>query len=170
MIIEEQGHKSHPPNVTVESIQRGFRSSATDESLVSEVCSGSRAALEELYDRHIQQCFGLSFRMLENDNAAEEVVHCVFTDFWAKPHTYSPRHGAFSLWLLNAVCERSVQVLVQYGLKAPSQVQQQIIALILVEGLNCDQITERLNGSPGTIVQETRLGVRWLAESRTGKS
>ena len=170
MIIEEQGHESHAAAVAVGSIQRGFRSNATDESLVSEVCSGNRSALEELYDRHIQQCFGLSFRMLENDNAAEEVVHCVFTDFWVKPHTYSPGRGAFSVWLLNAVCERSVQVLVQSGLRAPSQVQRQIIALIMVEGLNCDQITERLNRSPGTLAQETRLGVRWLAESRTGRS
>lgn len=124
MIIEQ----SIPSKTEVEIILEGASRVETDERLASAVCGGSRDALEELYDRHVQQCFGLSLRILGSNNAAEEVVHDVFTRFWADPHSYPPGHGLFSVRLLSAVYREAVQVRCRAGgqTRADAQMQAQM--------------------------------------------
>ncbi len=85
----------------------------TDERLALAVCGGSRDAFEQLYDYHIQPCFGLALQIISSHDAAEKVVHDVFTRFWKEPQSYSPGDCQFSAWLLAAVHKQSVQTYFQ---------------------------------------------------------
>jgi RNA polymerase sigma-70 factor (ECF subfamily) len=75
------------------------------------VANGDAASLEVLYDRYVRQCFGLSLRLLNNPQLAEEVVQEVFTKVWSRPDSYSSQKGKFISWLLSLVHHRSIDEL-----------------------------------------------------------
>ena len=82
-----------------------------DDQLVLRVAEGDAAALEQLYDRYVRQCFGLSLRMLGDTALAEEVVQETFMKLWSQPQSYSPDRGKFASWLLSMVHHRCVDQL-----------------------------------------------------------
>lgn len=86
-------------------------STLADDQLVLRVADGDEVALEQLYERYVRQCFGLSLRMLGDSAVAEEVVQEVFTKLWCQPHSYSAARGKFASWLLSLVHHRSVDEL-----------------------------------------------------------
>jgi RNA polymerase sigma-70 factor (ECF subfamily) len=83
----------------------------TDDQLVMRVAEGDSAALEQLYDRYVRQCFGLALRILGDARIAEEVVQEVFLKLWTQPGKYSSQKGQFVSWLLSLVHHRSIDEL-----------------------------------------------------------
>ena len=83
----------------------------TDEQLVARVAAGDSAALEQLYDRYVRQCFGLAMRILGEPPLAEDVVQEVFLKLWTRPDRYSPDKGNFASWLLSLVHHRCIDEL-----------------------------------------------------------
>jgi RNA polymerase sigma-70 factor (ECF subfamily) len=80
----------------------------SDEALVAAVCQGSRPALEKLYDRYVNGCYGLALKVVRDPFTAEEIVQEVFLKLWTHPQSYVPGRGKFSGWLLTLVHNRSV--------------------------------------------------------------
>lgn len=83
----------------------------TDEQLLGRVLGGDSAALEELYERYVRQCFGLALRMLGEPAHCEEVVQEVFLKVWTHPSSYSSQKGKFASWLLSMVHHRCIDEL-----------------------------------------------------------
>ncbi len=92
----------------VPSAQNGYRS---DDQLMAAVVEGESEALEQLYDRHVQHCFGLAIRIVEETSVAEDVVQEVFIKLWSRPGTFSPERGSFKTWLLMVVRNQALDVL-----------------------------------------------------------
>jgi RNA polymerase sigma-70 factor, ECF subfamily len=86
-------------------------SPTADDQLVARIAKGEAAALEELYERYVRQCFGLALRILQNAALAEEVVQEVFLKLWAQPGSYSSQRGKFGSWLLSLVHHRCIDEL-----------------------------------------------------------
>ncbi len=82
-----------------------------DDQLVLRIASGNAAALEELYDRYVRQCFGLALRILNDAALAEEVVQETFLKLWTRPESYSAERGKFVSWLLSLVHHRCIDEL-----------------------------------------------------------
>lgn len=83
----------------------------SDEEIMRGIASGSTAAFEALYDRHVRGCFGLAMKIVRDPAVAEEVVQDVFVKLWSNPAVFSPERGKFSGWLLTLVHNRSVDKL-----------------------------------------------------------
>jgi RNA polymerase sigma-70 factor, ECF subfamily len=79
-----------------------------DEDLASRVAQSDAAALEQLYDRYVRQCFGLAVRIVGDSALAEEIVQEVFLKLWTQPQSYSQARGRFVSWLLSLVHHRSI--------------------------------------------------------------
>lgn len=83
----------------------------TDVGLMSAVARDEHAALEALYDRYVNGCYGLALKIVRDPSVAEEIVQDVFLKLWTRPESYVPQRGKFSGWLLTLVHNRSVDKL-----------------------------------------------------------
>ena len=82
-----------------------------DEQLMHAIADGKRDALETLYDRYINGCYGLALKIVRDTFVAEEIVQEVFLKLWTNPERYVPERGKFSGWLLTLVHNRSIDKL-----------------------------------------------------------
>ncbi|HEX2735939.1 MAG TPA: sigma-70 family RNA polymerase sigma factor [Polyangiaceae bacterium] len=72
---------------------------ANDLALVERMAKGDRTALAELYNRHAPRLMSLLLRMLGNRQDAQDLLHDVFLEAWAKADDYSELRGSVSVWL-----------------------------------------------------------------------
>ncbi len=83
----------------------------SDEHLLVMIAAANAAALEELYERYVRQCFGLALRILGEPALCEEVVQEIFLKIWTQPSSYSAQKGKFASWLLSLVHHRCIDEL-----------------------------------------------------------
>ena len=82
-----------------------------DAALVIAVAGGDERALNAVYDRHADACFGLARRVVVERSLAEEVVQEVFVRLWRDPSRFDPERGSLRSFLLAQVHGRSVDLL-----------------------------------------------------------
>ena len=80
----------------------------SDESLMAAIALRDSHAVETLYDRYVNGCYGLALKIVRDPSVAEEVVQDVFLKLWSRPESFVPTRGKFSGWLLTMVHNRSV--------------------------------------------------------------
>ena len=68
----------------------------------------TRAALEELYDRHGGAVYGLARRVVADEQLAHDVVQEVFLAIWRGAATYDGSRGSLSTWLFALTHHKSV--------------------------------------------------------------
>ena len=92
---------SHPRRLTQEQ-ERGLlrRLRARDES-----------ALAELYDALAPWVLGLAFRILQDEDEAEEVVADTFTQVWTRVDRHDETRGALVPWILSIARHRALDEL-----------------------------------------------------------
>jgi RNA polymerase sigma-70 factor (ECF subfamily) len=73
---------------------------ASVPSLLNQILSGDEAALIALHDRFANAVFSVAYRVLNNQQDAEEVTQDVFLRLWDKAETFDPEKGKFLSWLL----------------------------------------------------------------------
>jgi RNA polymerase sigma-70 factor (ECF subfamily) len=76
------------------------RSGKLDNELMKRVVGGDASALEQLYELHSAQVFGLCLRILNEPQLAEDMLQEVFVRVWEKGHTYEQARGQFATWLM----------------------------------------------------------------------
>jgi RNA polymerase sigma-70 factor (ECF subfamily) len=79
-----------------------------DRAWMAQVARGDRQALGRLYDRHGPAMLGLACRILRSRGDAEDLVHDVFLEAWAKARAFDPGRGAVRSWLLMRVRCRAI--------------------------------------------------------------
>ncbi|HLO33677.1 MAG TPA: sigma-70 family RNA polymerase sigma factor [Anaerolineales bacterium] len=70
-----------------------------DEILVARVASGDKTALETLYDQHAGTVLGISFRIVGDRAASEEILQETFWRVWQNAVAYRSERGSFTSWL-----------------------------------------------------------------------
>ncbi|WP_280770415.1 RNA polymerase sigma factor [Salipaludibacillus daqingensis] len=72
---------------------------------------GDKQALETLYDKYERLLYSFSYKMVNNPEAAEEVVQEVMIKLWKGKGGYSPEYGKFSSWLLTVTRHTAIDYL-----------------------------------------------------------
>ncbi|MGO0063787.1 sigma-70 family RNA polymerase sigma factor [Brevibacillus fluminis] len=72
----------------------------SDADIMRLVMQKQRAALEELYDRHIKLVYSFALKATRDEQQAKAVVQAVFTRLWTTEKGYDPEKGQFVNWLL----------------------------------------------------------------------
>ena len=67
-------------------------------ALLRRVAQGDRLGFEELYDRFSGALFSVAYRVLNNQEAAEDVLQDVFITIWKKAPLYDPTRGKPMTW------------------------------------------------------------------------
>ena len=83
----------------------------SDEALLAQIVDTDRLALECLYQRYSTRVFLLSYRMLSDQGASEEVTQDVFLNVWRRAASYKSGRGKFTTWLFGIAHHRTIDEL-----------------------------------------------------------
>ncbi len=82
-----------------------------DEDLISLVGSSDAEAFATLYDRHGRAAYSLSYRMMGERQAAEDLVQDAFLKVWRGAASYRTERGSVRTWILSIVHNRGIDQL-----------------------------------------------------------
>src|SRR4030088_2484619 len=72
---------------------------ASDDVLIARIAQGDRLAMQVLYGRHHVRVFRFGFRLVRDEQVAEDLISEVFLDVWRHAGKFEGR-SAVSTWLL----------------------------------------------------------------------
>ncbi|MCE9612356.1 MAG: sigma-70 family RNA polymerase sigma factor [Chthoniobacter sp.] len=76
--------------------------------LLRRVAAGDRRCFEELYDRLSGVLFSVAYRVLNNQEAAEDVLQDVFIQIWEKAPLYDPERGKPLTWAVTLTRNKAI--------------------------------------------------------------
>jgi RNA polymerase sigma-70 factor (ECF subfamily) len=79
-----------------------------ERSLLARLQAREEAALSELYDELAPWVLGVAYRILADEDDAEEVLSDVFVQVWARIHQHDARRGPLVPWVLSIARNRSL--------------------------------------------------------------
>jgi RNA polymerase sigma-70 factor (ECF subfamily) len=82
-----------------------------DEDLMSLLEGGDAEAFAALYDRHSRAAYSLSYRMMGDRQAAEDLTQDAFLKVWRSAGGYRSDRGSVRTWILSIVHNRGIDQL-----------------------------------------------------------
>jgi RNA polymerase sigma-70 factor (ECF subfamily) len=109
--------------VIIHSVQRNIRdmNQASVPSLINQILAGDEAALLTLHDHFSNAVYSVAYRVLNNQQDAEEVTQDVFLRLWDKAETFDPDKGKFLSWLLTITRRMAIDRLRKRSRREPPQ-------------------------------------------------
>ncbi|MEU9609465.1 sigma-70 family RNA polymerase sigma factor [Streptomyces sp. NPDC048057] len=89
-----------------------------DRKMQQRLARGEAAALGELYDKLASLVHSLAHRVLDDDEAADQVTREVFGYVWEHPDEYDPKQGSLRSWVAKLTNQHSVSRLRRTGAAA----------------------------------------------------
>ena len=83
-------------------------SETLDETLIIQICEGSREALAILYRRYARLVRGVSFRVLRDASEADDLVQDIFLLLHRDCHTFDSSKGPARSWILQMAYHRAI--------------------------------------------------------------
>lgn len=80
-------------------------------SLLSRVALHDRQAFERLYRATCAHLFSVAFRILRNEQRADEVLQEAFMNIWHHAAAYRPAQGTPMTWMINIVRNKAIDTL-----------------------------------------------------------
>ena len=80
----------------------------SDAELIALVAGGDAGAMEALYERYSQPVFSMSYSILRDYSAAEDVTQEVFVSLWMRAGRFDPDRGVFRHWFLHLAHNRVI--------------------------------------------------------------
>jgi len=77
-------------------------------ALLRRVAQGDRRGFEELYDRFSRVLFSTAYRVLNNQEATEDVLQDVFVQIWEKAPLYDPSRGKPMTWAITLTRNKAI--------------------------------------------------------------
>jgi len=77
-------------------------------ALMQRVAQGDRVSFERLYDRFSGVLFSTAYRVLNNQEAAEDVLQDVFIQIWEKAPLYDPARGKPMTWAVTLTRHKAI--------------------------------------------------------------
>ncbi|MEU7020486.1 sigma-70 family RNA polymerase sigma factor [Streptomyces sp. NPDC046203] len=79
-----------------------------DRRMQQRLARGEAAALGELYDKFASLVHSLAHRVLDDDEAADQVTREVFGYIWENPDAYDPKEGNLRAWVARLTQRQAV--------------------------------------------------------------
>ncbi len=92
-----------------------------DEDLISLVEAGDADAFATLYDRHSRAAFSLSYRMMGERQASEDLAQDAFLKVWRGAGSYRAERGSVRTWILSIVHNRGIDQLRSHASRRRTQ-------------------------------------------------
>lgn len=83
----------------------------SDEDLIRAIASGAMWAMEQLFVRYGRMLYALAYRMVTDQQVAEDLVQEVLLAVWRYATSYTPQLGTARSWLLSIMHHRTIDYL-----------------------------------------------------------
>ncbi len=83
----------------------------SDKALLDAIAGGAAWAMESLYQRYSRSLYSLVYRMVANQQVAEDLLQDVFLAVWRCAASYSPQAGTVRSWLFSIMHHRTIDYL-----------------------------------------------------------
>lgn len=80
----------------------------SDEALVAAIRGRDAQALSELYERHAGLLMSVAYRILNDRQDAEDLIHDVMLELWRKAENYDSSRGKVRSWLVLMTRSRAI--------------------------------------------------------------
>ncbi len=80
----------------------------SDSELFECISDKKSWAMDALYDRHAPRLNGLAFKVLNDDDLAEEVLQEIFIKVWESAHTFNKEKGSPLAWMMIMCRNRAI--------------------------------------------------------------
>lgn len=84
---------------------------STDNELIEQVCCKDTQAYRILYHRYASAVLGLSYRMIGDRAAAEEIMQEVFWRIWENAESFNSSRGSFTNWMFGITRNLSIDTI-----------------------------------------------------------
>ncbi len=84
---------------------------SAEVELLQRIGQGDRASFEQFYDRFSRILFSIAYRLLRNEQAAEDVLQEVFVQIWKKAPLYDPARGKPLTWAVTLTRHRAIDLI-----------------------------------------------------------
>jgi RNA polymerase sigma-70 factor (ECF subfamily) len=81
---------------------------AAEIALLKRISGGDRQSFEQLYERFSGVLFSTAYRVLNNQEAAEDVLQDVFIQIWEKAPFYDPARGKPLTWAVTLTRNKAI--------------------------------------------------------------
>lgn len=89
-----------------------FSSDQTAEiDLLRRIGEGDRESFAQFYDRFSRILYSIAYRLLRNEQAAEDVLQEVFVQIWAKAPMFDPARGKPLTWAVTLTRHRAIDLI-----------------------------------------------------------
>jgi RNA polymerase sigma-70 factor, ECF subfamily len=78
-----------------------------DETLLEQVCQGTKEALGILFRRHARMVRNVAYRILRNEEEADDLVQDVFIFIFRKAALFKASHGTARSWIVQVTYHRA---------------------------------------------------------------
>jgi RNA polymerase sigma-70 factor, ECF subfamily len=92
--------------------------STIDPALLSRIAKGDQQAFSRLYDHSSALLYTLAFRILGNQDEAEELLQDVYLEIWRKVARYDVGRGTPIAWLITLTRSRAIDRLRARGVRS----------------------------------------------------
>ena len=79
-----------------------------ETEFVTHLLSKDKKSFGVLYDSYSNALFGIIFRIVQNDELAEDILQEVFIKIWNNSHTYDSKKSRLFTWMLNIARNSSI--------------------------------------------------------------
>jgi len=83
----------------------------SDKALLNAIAGGAVWAMESLYQRYSRSLYSLAYRMVANQQVAEDLLQDAFLAVWRCATSYSPQTGTVRSWLFSIMRHRAIDYL-----------------------------------------------------------
>lgn len=117
--------------------------SFSDEELYEQILAKDQHALEELYNKYERLVYSFAYRMMQDQQRAEDIVQDVFTKLWRDHAPFDASRGKFSSWLLTMTRNRCLDVI-------RKSAKQQEVGLL---DKDAERVTDTMHDAPEQAVE-----------------
>src|SRR6266404_9896952 len=86
----------------------GAESEISDETLIAQICEGSREALADLFRRHARIVRGVAYRVLRDASEADDLLQDVFVLIHRLCKTFDGSRSPAKFWILQMAYRRAI--------------------------------------------------------------
>jgi RNA polymerase sigma-70 factor (ECF subfamily) len=132
---------------------------ADDVALIRRVAQGDRRGLEELYDRYANILFTVAHRVLNDQQATEDVLQDVFIQIWDKAPLYDASRGKPLTWAITLTRNKAIDQLrsIQRRGRLAESAEREYKALEQFDGPSA--FDEVASGEAGRLVRQAILSL-----------
>jgi RNA polymerase sigma factor (sigma-70 family) len=101
-----------------------------EEELIALLKSGDASAFNYLYDHYSGALYGIIFRIINNNELAEDVLQEAFVKIWNSFQSYDATKGRLFTWMLNIARNLSIDTIRGKSYKKQTKIQNTENAVI----------------------------------------